>query len=254
MQFPFLLGRAFIEARSTWRQDFGGEGFPYSFVGTFIEVLSPDERRCTCRCISLRFCGGLSLRRRLHRRQRIRMAFISLPFRRDFHQGYDAFTGALGDYADFLSFLEGLSLRLVTDFTVFCAQSIFSSFPEGRSLRLCEQGRHGVLGGGFPFLFGRAFIEALAFPVDASRITSFPFLSGRAFIEVALAVCSSIRRFRFLRFLEETFIEATSTSTTGWYSAVFLRFLAETFIEETRIAMRKSLKKSISLPFWRGFH
>ena len=230
MQFPFLLGRAYIEARSTWRQDFGGEGFPYSFVGTFIEVLSPDERRCTCRCISLRFCGGLSLRRRLHRRQRIRMAFISLPFRRDFHQGYDAFTGALGDYADFLSFLEGLSLRLVTDFTVFCAQSIFSSFPEGRSLRLCEQGRLGVLGGGFPFLFGRAFIE------------------------VALAVCSSIRRFRFLRFLEETFIEATSTSTTGWYSAVFLRFLAETFIEETRIATRKSLKKSISLPFWRGFH
>ena len=38
---------------------------------------------------------------------------------------------------------------------------------------------------GFPFLFGRAFIEAYGVPVVWAAKRAFPFLFGRAFIEAA---------------------------------------------------------------------
>ena len=59
----------------------------------------------------------------------------------------------------------------------------FPSFSEGLSLRLVEISLIVRRQGRFPFLFGRAFIEAEeAYRVIDARL-AFPFLFGRAFIE-----------------------------------------------------------------------
>ena len=41
---------------------------------------------------------------------------------------------------------------------------------------------------GFPFLLGRAFIEAAGHRCDFRRVPCFPFLLGRAFIEALLTL------------------------------------------------------------------
>ena len=64
----------------------------------------------------------------------------------------------------------------------------FPSFSEGLSLR---QERNRMLFKntlGFPFLFGRAFIEAWDSRMGDGSGTSFPFLFGRAFIEASGAL------------------------------------------------------------------
>ena len=63
-----------------------------------------------------------------------------------------------------------------------CDALDFPSFWEGLSLRRCP-GPGARRWAGFPFLLGRAFIEAPPAFTCTSRSCSFPFLLGRAFIE-----------------------------------------------------------------------
>ena len=111
IKFPFLFGRAFIEA--TWRPLRHGfaPAFPFLFGRAFIEA--PALRECN--------------------------------YARPWH---------------FPSFSEGLSLRHLHHEHEDKIQRHFPSFSEGLSLRL-KLGDTAMLSArGFPFLFGRAFIEA----------------------------------------------------------------------------------------------
>ena len=65
----------------------------------------------------------------------------------------------------------------------------FPSFSEGLSLRLCELAGARVFCLGFPFLFGRAFIEAISQATGGKKLARFPFLFGRAFIEALIIRC-----------------------------------------------------------------
>ena len=82
----------------------------------------------------------------------------------------------------------------------------------------------------FPFLFGRAFIEA---PAETSHHQSrgpFPFLFGRAFIEAPVRWASKITTDVFPFLFGRAFIEASTMRSTG------------------------SSRSWISLPFRKGFH
>ena len=81
----------------------------------------------------------------------------------------------------------------------------------------------------FPFLFGRAFIEAPNTAVTAGRSTRFPFLFGRAFIE------------------------ANETQRKAIYAFVFPFLFGRAFIEARRMR-GLGLGAGISLPFRKGFH
>ena len=61
--------------------------------------------------------------------------------------------------------------------------SHFPSFSEGLSLRRAPRPGSRRNRPGFPFLFGRAFIEAIGTRARLHFSTEFPFLFGRAFIE-----------------------------------------------------------------------
>ena len=94
--------------------------------------------------------------------------------------------GARSSRRDFPSFWEGLSLRLqvIGLGNRFVIQH-FPSFWEGLSLRQRESRQLPHWRALFPFLLGRAFIEAISkFPGGAYE-AEFPFLLGRAFIEAA---------------------------------------------------------------------
>ena len=58
MVFPFLLGRAFFEAKAN-NERFSTQRFPYSFVGTLIEAGVWKCHRLTPLAISLPFCRDL---------------------------------------------------------------------------------------------------------------------------------------------------------------------------------------------------
>ena len=114
----------------------------------------------------------------------------------------------------FPSFSEGLSLRLVIHPLLPTARSNFPSFSEGLSLRQGNRCDFAFPVWGFPFLFGRAFIEAEEtvnqstsqnqnFPSFSEGLSlrlaiighegflpyQFPFLFGRAFIEARTVRC-----------------------------------------------------------------
>ena len=59
----------------------------------------------------------------------------------------------------------------------------FPSFSEGLSLRPIPNDRLTLWSPEFPFLFGRAFIEATVGIPNPPGAEQFPFLFGRAFIE-----------------------------------------------------------------------
>ena len=63
---------------------------------------------------------------------------------------------------------------------------------------------------GFPFLLGRAFIEAPPAFTCTSRSCSFPFLLGRAFIEARSGVGTDLYYGEFPFLLGRAFIEAQS--------------------------------------------
>ena len=83
----------------------------------------------------------------------------------------------------------------------------------------------------FPFLFGRAFIEArFGLIVQSSGLAAFPFLFGRAFIEA----------FRY----------SNEASITDGFPFLFGR----AFIEAIHNLHDRHARVGISLPFWKGFH
>ena len=120
------------------------------------------------------------------------------------HDGAEA--GRVNQHWHFPSFSGGLSLRLSPAAGLPAGCGDFPSFSGGLSLRLCSAACDAEVAG-FPFLFGRAFIEAgtsaahgrpktdfpsfsgglslrqqpVAFPAGSQIL--FPFLFGRAFIE-----------------------------------------------------------------------
>ena len=108
----------------------------------------------------------------------------------------------------------------------------------------------------FPFLFGRAFIEA---PRRLARyreeVAEFPFLFGRAFIEAAQRVygCDMLRDF-------PSFSEGLSLRqrkppvpppTEGGFPFLFGRAFIEAVKRAVLLAMGE---REISLPFRKGFH
>ena len=105
----------------------------------------------------------------------------------------------------------------------------FPSFLEGLSLRQSRRGLQTHPPAGFPFLFGRAFIEAGRLVFAKRKDGLFPFLFGRAFIEAGELAGWIGGRQDFPSFLE----------------GLSLRHKAAT---GRRLAGR------ISLPFWKGFH
>ena len=131
--FPFLFGRAFIEARSPPVPTLASRRrFPFLFGRAFIEAV----RR----------------------------------------KGFDPVE------TDFPSFSEGLSLRQFIVFSDTSGSGDFPSFSEGLSLRPLP-GEALTVVRKFPFLFGRAFIEASFNLIHTGDEVVFPFLFGRAFIE-----------------------------------------------------------------------
>ena len=82
-------------------------------------------------------------------------------------------------------------------------------FWEGLSLRRHLPCRAGTVSTGFPFLLGRAFIEALRSLLQYEPLTTrFPFLFGGAFIEAAPAATASPFTTIFPFLLGRAFIEA----------------------------------------------
>ena len=82
----------------------------------------------------------------------------------------------------------------------------------------------------FPFLFGRAFIEAGEHHRNSELHPEFPFLFGRTFIEAAQG-----KRF-----------------AKAWLSFPFL--FGGAFIEGVPVLWVRMRKRRISLPFRKGFH
>ena len=141
--------------------------------------------------------------------------------------------------SNFPSFSEGLSLRLNQQTRKPPTErENFPSFSEGLSLRRLHHRWQHCAGAAFPFLFGRAFIEALLHPVESGvvehfpsfseglslrpgngegwfDIYEFPFLFGRAFIEAPRRV-GPRRWFSTFPFLfGRAFIEACSLIRSG---------------------------------------
>lgn len=108
--------------------------------------------------------------------------------------------------------------------------SDFPSFPEGLSSRRGDWRR--AINGRveFPFLFGRAFIEARRKPAASEKLSTISLPLWRAFIEAGLASAlpHALESFSFL--FGGAFIEAVT------------RFSG------------KCTAPVISLPIWRGFH
>ena len=106
----------------------------------------------------------------------------------------------------------------------------FPSFSEGLSLRLNTIWRllPGVIL--FPFLFGRAFIEACTRRGIPVRVLTFPFLFGRAFIEALIMGPSRRRGPHFPSFSEGLSLRRSAATP------------------------KQKSETDISLPFRKGFH
>ena len=131
---------------------------------------------------------------------------------------------------NFPSFSEGLSLRHSAISFEQTFSTDFPSFSEGLSLRHFG---FGILGRGwhvFPFLFGRAFIEAQDPGPSSLPVFLFPFLFGRAFIEA------------LIQFTNENL------------GAIFPFLFGRAFIEAYCFDWGDGRDSPISLPFRKGFH
>ena len=106
----------------------------------------------------------------------------------------------------------------------------------------------------FPFLFGRAFIEA-AYRVEFSaRNSTFPFLFGRAFIEACQAWRGAAEAIRdFPSFLEGLSLRLRGVGGPGEVHAAFPFLFGGTFIE-AKTGGAFTTQQKISLPFRRDFH
>ena len=150
--FPFLFGRAFIEAST--RANPSGIGAAY--FPSFSEGLSLRPVR-----------GSWSVS--------ARPPFPFLFGRAFIEAGSDLLGFLVRN--NFPSFSEGLSLRR----WILCLRqryrTDFPSFSEGLSLRRVYSVTPGVRLSPFPFLFGRAFIEARIAPAGGAAGGDFPSFS-----------------------------------------------------------------------------
>ena len=153
--FPFLFGRAFIEARKPAGSQLSGQ-FPFLFGRAFIEARRSAIISLSATANFPFFLEGLSLR--------LDRVAVIVRQRRDF----PSFFG--------MGFIEA---RLCMP--PWQPTSSFPSFWEGLSLRptVPRPGRS-VSAPEFPFLFGRAFIEAPTAPALflLTRSISLPFRKG----------------------------------------------------------------------------
>ena len=118
---------------------------------------------------------------------------------------------------DFPSFWEGLSLRLGQRSRMARRlDSDFPSFWEGLSLRPAKCRAGGFLDRRFPFLLGRAFIEAREYRTDRTRNQNFPsFLEG-LLLRPPVALHRVHDKTDFPCFFVGTFIEARKASNVSW--------------------------------------
>ena len=106
------------------------------------------------------------------------------------------------DEGDFPSFWEGLSLRLMSRRSKPAARFPFP-FLFGRAIIEAGSGpRSSARREYFPSFFGGAFIEASDQHHEPHQLPSFPFLLGRAFIEAWLPRAYLIRAPDFPSFWE----------------------------------------------------
>ena len=204
---------------------------------------------------------------------------ISLPFGKGFHRGVDINT-ITGDLAmislqcfvgtfiealrscgtsvlarNFPSFFGGTFIEANNQITVPTSEAEdFPSFWEGLSLRTIHPDIRPSFQHEFPFLWGRAFIEARSSAGQKTTRTAFPFLLGRAFIE---AVRNSLlkqngRRFPFL--LGRAFIEASISDSPHPNAPDFPFLFGGAFIEAGLLGRQLRSALGISLPFGKGFH
>lgn len=134
------------------------------------------------------------------------------------------------------------------------ANADFPSFWEGLSLRQAAACGQDLGRPGFPFLFGRAFIEARK-PAGSQLSGQFPFLLGRAFIEArrsAIISLSATANFPF--FLEGLSLRLDRVAVIVRQRRDFPSFFGRGFIEAPTAPALFLLTRSFSLPFRKGFH
>ena len=152
---------------------------------------------------------------------------------------------------DFPSFSEGLSLRVPRSGGMSECLSYFPSFSEGLSLRAHSTRAGRVKHFTFPFLFGRAFIEARK-PAGSQLSGQFPFLLGRAFIEArrsAIISLSATANFPF--FLEGLSLRLDRVAVIVRQRRDFPSFFGRGFIE-ARLCMPPWQPTSSFPSFWEG--
>ena len=161
--------------------------------------------------------------------------------------------GARSSRRDFPSFWEGLSLRLqvIGLGNRFVIQH-FPSFWEGLSLRQRESRQLPHWRALFPFLLGRAFIEAISkFPGGAYE-AEFPFLLGRAFIEAFRFwnIWGGGGKFPFL--LGRAFIEAVTAHTAPKPQHSFPFLSGGAFIEASSPPTKDNTMGTNFPSYWGG--
>jgi hypothetical protein len=121
---------------------------------------------------------------------------------------------------------------------------------EGLSLRCPGDKEHPAGLARFPFLSGRAFIEASPLAPTTGNPIHFPsFSEGLSLRPIRRE--QREQREGILRFQAETFIEASPWLLKPAPSPRFLRFLAETFIEACR-RVERSMRCWDFPSFWEG--
>ena len=126
------------------------------------------------------------------------------------------------DEGDFPSFWEGLSLRLMSRRSKPAARFPFP-FLVGRAIIEAGSGpRSSARREYFPSFFGGAFIEASDQHHEPHQLPSFPFLSGRDFIEDLLHPVSLVHILRFPFLFGRAFIEAVLTDLLAAFPVISL--------------------------------
>ena len=105
----------------------------------------------------------------------------------------------------------------------------------------------------FPSFPERLSLRHLLHPVSLMHILRFPFLSGRAFIEAAAISQADLMNDVFPFLFGRAFIEAPNSEFNDGEDLYFPSFLGGLSLRQGELG-QQSVDESISLPFWRGFH
>ena len=151
-RFPFLLGRAFIEANP-----------PH------LALQNPPPYFPS-------FWEGLSLRRRRTSRVPYRCRGFPFLLGRAFIEAQLTWVFGAWIFGDFPSFWEGLSLRRYSRSSVFNLRA-FPCLFDGAFIEDSRRRREHRAGSGFPYNFGGTFIEAHRQMVHINANNDFPAFS-----------------------------------------------------------------------------